>query len=157
MSNWLLKATEDWLQPIYNRLHELLCAGTVAHADETTLQVLHEPGKSPQSKSYMWLYRTSGDAEHPIVLYEYQPSRSGEHPKAFLKDFKGLLHTDGYSAYHSKLPGQITVIGCWAHVRRKFDEALKIIPEKDRLGTGALHGKHFCDRLFVLEREFEAV
>ena len=153
MSNWLLKAADDWLKPIYSRLHELICAGEVAHADETTLQVLHESGKTPQSKSYMWLYRTSGDAKHPIVLYDYQPSRRASHPEAFLKNFKGFLHTDGYDGYH-KLPKQITVVGCWAHVRRKFDEALKIIPEKDRLGTKSLHGKHFCDRLFALEREF---
>ena len=91
MSNWLIKASGDWLKPIYDRLHELLCADEVAHADETTVQVLHEPGKTAQSKSYMWLYRTSGDAEHPIILYEYRPSRSGKHPAAFLKDF-GMAH-----------------------------------------------------------------
>lgn len=153
MSNWLIKATEDWLKPIYDRMHELLCASEVAHADETTVQVLHEDGKKAQSKSYMWLYRTSGDANHHIVLYEYQPSRSGSHPKTFLKGFNGLLHTDGYERYH-ELPENITVVGCWAHVRRKFDETLKIIPEKDRIGTSALHGKQFCDRLFSLEREF---
>jgi transposase len=157
MSNWLLKATSDWLGPVYGRLHELLCAAGVGHADETTLQVLHEPGKPAQGKSYMWLYRTSGNAKHHIVLYDYQPSRAGKHPAAFLKDFQGFLHTDGYDAYHKGLPGGITVIGCWAHCRRKFDEALKIIPERERAGTGALHGKHFCDRLFSWEREFEAL
>ena len=154
MSNWLMKATGDWLLPVYDRLHELLCAGEVAHADETTLQVLHEPGKSAQSKSYMWLYRTSGDAEHQIVLYDYQPDRKGKRPAEFLKDFKGYLHTDGYDVYHRGLPAKIAVVGCWAHCRRKFDEALKIIPEKERIGSGALHGKHFCDRLFALEREY---
>jgi transposase len=157
MSNWLLRATRDWLEPVYGRLHELLCAAKVAHADETTLQVLNEPGKSAQSKSYMWLYRTSGDSKYHIVLYDYQPSRSGKHPAEFLKDFKGFLHTDGYDAYHRRLPEGITVIGCWAHCRRKFDEALKIIPEKDRIGTGTLHGKHFCDMLFSLEREFDGL
>lgn len=153
MSNWLIKATEDWLEPVYDALHEIFCESEVAHADETTLQVLHEPGKTPQSKSYMWLYRTSGDTEKHIVLYDYQPDRKAKRPIEFLKGFKGYLHTDGYDVYH-KLPGNITIVGCWAHVRRKFDEALKIIPEKDRLGTEALHGKHFCDRLFALEREF---
>jgi transposase len=157
MSNWLIRATEDWLKPIYSRMHELLCAGKVAHADETSLQVLHEPGKSAQSKSYMWLYRTSGDAKHPIVLYDYQPSREGKHPKSFLKGFKGFLHTDGYEVYHKVLPGGIVVIGCWAHCRRRFDEALKIIPEKERIGTQSLHGKHFCDRLFSLEREYSGL
>lgn len=60
---------------------------SVLHADETTLQVLCEPGKSAQSKSYMWLYRTSGDVKSAIVVYEYQPNRKMEHPKQFLQDF----------------------------------------------------------------------
>jgi len=157
MSNWLIKATMEWLRPIYDKLHELLNAEEVAHADETTLQVLREPGKAAQSKSYMWLYRTSGDSKRQIVLYDYQPSRSGKHPAAFLKDFKGYLHTDGYEAYHSSLPDCITVIGCWSHCRRKFDEALKIIPEKSRSGTETLRGKQYCDRLFALEREYASL
>ena len=70
MSNWILKATEDYLMPVYEQLHKELLKRDVLHADETTLQVLHEPGKKPQSDSYMWLYRTSGDTDRPIVLYE---------------------------------------------------------------------------------------
>jgi len=154
MSNWLCKATESWIKPIYDRMRELLIASEVLHADETTVQVLQEPNKKAQSKSYMWLYRTSGDVEHAVVLYEYKPSRSGEHPATFLRDYKGYLHTDGYDGYHSKLPSGITVVGCWAHCRRKFDEALKILPEKERIGSGALHGKNLCDQLFALERKF---
>ena len=68
MSNWLLKATENWIEPIYNLMHKELCKQTVLHADETTLQVLKEKGKSSASKSYMWLYRTSGDAKYPICV-----------------------------------------------------------------------------------------
>lgn len=154
MSNWLIRCAEDWLKPIYDRLHELLCSNEVLHADETTLQVIQEPGRSAQSKSYMWLYRTSGDAEHPIVLYDYQPSRSGKNPAEFLRDFKGFLHTDGYAAYRSNLSDRITVIGCWAHSRRRFDEALKSLSEKERAGSNAFRGKQYCDRLFALEREF---
>lgn len=153
MSNWVIRAAEDWLEPIYDTLHEMICARDVLHADETTLQVLREPGKTAQSKSYMWLYRTSGDAKHPIVLYDYQPDRKAFRPLEFLKDFKGYLHTDGYDVYH-KLPEHIVVVGCLAHVRRKFDEALKSIPEKGRPEILALIGKRYCDRLFELEREF---
>ena len=102
----------------------------------------------------MWLYRTSGDAVHPIVLYDYQPDRRSKRPAEFLKDFKGYLHTDGYEGYHS-LRSEIAVVGCWAHVRRKFDEALKALPERDREGSNALRGKRYCDRLFELERKSE--
>jgi Transposase and inactivated derivatives len=153
MSNWLLKTAESWLEPVYERLKAKLLEHDVLHADETTLQVLREPGKTSRSKSYMWLYRTSGDAEHPIVLYEYQNSRKAEHPKLFLKSWRGYLHADGYDGYH-KLPEAITVVGCWAHLRRKFDEALKSLPESAREGSLALSGKRFCDQLFGLERQF---
>ena len=96
MSNWILRAAEDWLKPIYDALHRELLKQQVLHADETTLQVLREPGKTAQSKSYMWLYRTGGDTSHQIVLYEYQPDRKAEHAEDFLKGFSGYLHTDGY-------------------------------------------------------------
>lgn len=153
MSNWLIKCTEDYLVPIYDRLHEQLVQREVLHADETTLQVLHEEGKPPQSKSYMWLYRTSGDAKYPIVLYEYQPDRKAERPRDFLKGFQGYLHADGYSGYH-RLQYEITVVGCWAHARRKFDEALKGLPEKARSGSLSLRAKQYCDKLFDLESKF---
>lgn len=52
----------------------------ILHADETTLMVLREPGRKAQQKSYVWVYRTSGDASHPVMLYDYQPSRAGESP-----------------------------------------------------------------------------
>ena len=91
MSNWILKATEDYLTPVYKHLHKELLKRDVLHADETTLQVLHEPGKAPQSESYMWLYRTSGDTGKPIVLYEYQPGRGAKHPNEFLSGYKGYL------------------------------------------------------------------
>ena len=96
MANWLLNTSEKWLRPVYDTLREQLCREPVLHADETTLQVLKEPGRSSASKSYMWLYRTSGCAKQAIVLYEYQPTRKAEHAEAFLKGFSGWLHADGY-------------------------------------------------------------
>jgi hypothetical protein len=102
----------------------------------------------------MWLYRTSGDPPHPIVIYEYQETRSGSHPKRFLDKFKGYLHADGYAGYRS-LSADITVVGCWAHLRRKFDEAVKSAPPDGRAGLPSQKGLDFCNRLFALEREFE--
>ena len=116
MANWLLNVSEKWLRPVYDALHKQLCREPVLHADETTLQVLKEPGRSSTSKSYMWLYRTSGCAKQAIVLYEYQPTRKAEHAEAFLKGFSGWLHADGYQGYH-KLPGNIRVVGSWAHAQ----------------------------------------
>ena len=153
MSNWLVKACEDWLEPIYEEMRRRLCGHQVLHADETTLQVLREDGKSAQSKSYMWLYRTSGEAERQIVLYDYQRDRKHIHPEAFLKDFSGFLHADGYDGYH-KLPDRIVVVGCWAHLRRKFDEALQTLPKEKRKSSDAAKGIAYCDRLFHFEKQF---
>ena len=153
MANWMLNTSDTWLRPIYDVLHRNLCRETVLHGDETTLQVLKESGKAASSKSYMWLYRTSGCAESPTVLYEYQPSRKAAHAEEFLKGFSGWLHADGYQGYH-KLPENIRVVGCWAHARRKFDEALQTLPKEDRKGSLAATGECYCTRLFQLEESF---
>ncbi|MFA6851317.1 MAG: IS66 family transposase [Selenomonadaceae bacterium] len=153
MSNWLIKACEDWLMPIYEEMKDRLCEHEVLHGDETTLQVLKEPEKAAQSKSYMWLYRTSGEAKHQIVIYEYQPDRKHIHPEAFLKNFKGYLHCDGYEGYH-KLPENIIVVGCLAHLRRKFFDAFKTLPKEKQQESNAAKGVAYCDKLFRLEKQF---
>lgn len=153
MSNWILKVAEEYLTPVYEQLHKELLSRQILHADETTLQVLHEPDKKPENKSYMWLYRTSGDTDKPIALYEYQPGRGAKHPQEFLDGFNGYLHTDGYKGYHT-LPEGITVVGCWAHARRKFDEAMKSLPKGKAKGSSAAQGLAYCDLLFKLESGF---
>lgn len=154
MSNWILRATDDWLMPIYEEMHRRLVLEKVLHADETTLQVLKEPGKSAQSKSYMWLYRTGAHTDQPMVLYEYRPDRKADNAEKFLKGFSGWLHADGYPGYHS-LPEHIRVVGCWAHLRRKFDEAVKSLPKKDQPDSAALKGQAYCSKLFSIERELQ--
>ena len=152
MSNWLIRCARDWLTPVYEQLHKELLRHDLLHADETELQVLHEDGKTPQSKSFIWLYRTSGDAAHPVVLYEYQPGRGQEYPKRFLEGFRGYLQTDGYAAYRG-LEG-VTHVGCWAHARRKFEEARKAMP-KGKRSTTAEQGVAYCTQLFKLEEQWK--
>lgn len=137
MSNWILRAADDWLTPIYEEMKKRLVKEKSLHADETTLQVLKEPGKSAQSKSYMWLYRTGKYASQPMILYEYRPDRKASNAETFLKEFSGWLHADGYPGYH-RLPEHIRVVGYWAHLRRKFDEAVKSLPQKDQANAAAL-------------------
>lgn len=152
LANWML-AGADWLQPVYDRLQDLLLQRDILHADETTLQVLQEPSRAATTKSYLWLYRT-GRAGPPIILDEYQPTRDGAHPKAFLDGFTGYLHVDGYPGYHG-LPG-VTLVGCWAHARRKFNEALTALPASARASgkpTAAEEGLRFCNALFTIERD----
>jgi len=154
MANWLIRCSEEYFKPIYTELHRLLRLHQFLHADETVFQVLREPGKPAQSDSRMWLYRTSINATHPIVLYDYQPDRKQERPRAFLAGFSGYLMTDGYAAYHG-LPEDIIVIGCFAHVRSKFSDALKCLKETERPGSLALIGKQYCDKLFDIERDIK--
>lgn len=156
MSNWVLHASEDWLKPLYDELHRRLVKSAVLHADETTLQVLQEPGKKAQSKSYMWLYRTSGDTDKPIVLYEYTPNRKPENAEKFLAGFHGYLHADGYQGYHN-LPAEITVVGCMAHARRKLIEALESIPEEKRNNCEARTGLMFMQKLYDIEEKLHGV
>jgi len=153
LANWMIQASRTWLQPLYEHLHTHLLARPVLHADETTLQVLREPDRRAETPSFLWLYRT-GRVGPPIVLYEYQQTRGGEHPRRFLTGYHGYLQADGYSGYH-KVP-DVILVGCWAHARRKFDEALKVLPaEKRTSDVAAFQGLEFCNRLFALEREIK--
>ncbi|MGG0720559.1 IS66 family transposase, partial [Robertmurraya massiliosenegalensis] len=93
LANWMIYGATKWLSTLYNRMHELLILNDRLHADETTLQVLAEPGRKADSKSYMWMYRSGRDVP-PIILYDYQSTRHSKHPKAFLRGFKGYLHVD---------------------------------------------------------------
>jgi transposase len=155
MANWLLKAADPWLKIIYQRMHEELVKRDILHADETTLQVLKEPGRPAQSKSYMWLYRTGRDGP-PIVLYDYQTTRASKHPNNFLSGFKGYLQTDGYSGYGNLT--NVTLVGCWAHARRKFTDALKVLPatQKDKPVAAGV-GLNYCNKLFAIEKKLKDV
>jgi len=155
MSNWMLISSDRWLRFIYDRMHDHLLKRNILQADETTLQVLNEPGREAGSKSYMWLYRTGRDAP-AIVLYDYQTTRAGKHAKNFLDTFKGYLNADGYAGYDT-IPG-IILIGCWSHARRGYTDAIKAMPKIKKEGiTAAEEGLAFCDKLFSIERELHDV
>ncbi len=149
MSNWIMHAADNWLQPIYNAMKSELLKQDIIHADETSLQVLNEEGKKAEAKSFMWLYR-SGRYGPGIVLYEYQPSRAREHPLKFLNGFRGYLASDGYPAYNGI--SDVINIGCWAHARRGFDEAVKAAGNGAK-NSKAKEGLEFCNRLYKIERK----
>lgn len=155
MANWMVAISDPWLKILYDRMHEHLIEHDILHADETTLQVLRESERSPESQSYMWLYRTGRDGP-PIVLYDYQTTRASKHPEKFLSGFKGYLQTDGYGGY-GKLAG-LTIVGCWAHARRYFADALKALPadQKDK-PVAAKIGLDYCNKLFAIERQLRDV
>lgn len=153
MANWVIRSSQDHFEPVIKHLQKELLKREVIHCDETPVQVLKEEGKKPQTKSYMWLYRTGNDGKAPIILYDYQPSRSGDNAASYLKDFKGYVHSDGYSGYN-KLDG-ITRCGCWAHLRRKFVEAIPDKKATDAPLTSAEIGRDFCNQLFKVEESLK--
>lgn len=154
MSAWMIRVAL-LLEPVFDRLTEELRRRSILHADETTLQVLREPGRAAQTQSYLWLYRSSGADGPPIVLYDYQETRSSEHPKAFLVGFRGYLHVDGYAGYHPL--ENVTLVGCWAHARRAWHETVQALPPAKRHTVGKAHqGLAYCNLLFAIERELKS-
>jgi transposase len=153
LANWMIYGADKWLRLLYHRMLDHLLKKDILHADETTLQVLREPGRAAETTSYLWLYRTGREGP-PMIVYDYQKTRAGEHPRKFLSAFSGYLHVDGYAGYHKV--SDVTLVGCWAHARRKFDEALKALPDsKSSASVTAKEGLDFCNRLFAIERDLK--
>lgn len=153
MANWVIRCFEDYLTPLLGYMRRQMLSRDIVYADETPVQVLKENGKKPQSKSYMWVYRTGNDGREPIIMYDYQPSRNGDNAATYLKDFKGFVHCDGYSGY-SKLT-EVTRCGCWAHIRRKFVEATPKGKASGISDSQAQVGIGYCDRLFLIEEQLK--
>ena len=123
MCGWAVKVAEA-CGPIMDLLAKEIRSGPI-QVDETPVQVLNEPGKKNTSKSYMWVYR-GGDPARPVLIYQYHPTRAGKVPLEFLKKYKGYVQADGYNGYDAlERTGDIRLLGCWAHVRRKFMDVIK--------------------------------
>jgi transposase len=136
LSHWVIKCAQ-LLSPLTKLLLAHIHAYDVAYADESTVQVLKEPGRSAETKSYMWVLGGGPPGKFAWV-YHYAPSRAHTVPLDLLEDFEGYLHCDGYRVYEL-LANKIAIklVGCWYHVRRKFKEAQKVSP-KDGLATTAI-------------------
>lgn len=139
MANWMIRLGEEYLGVLYDYLHKKLYDYHVIQADETPVLVNHD-GRPAGSKSYMWVYRSGHMYEDKqIVLYDYHETRNSSHPREFLKDFNGICVTDGYQVYHTieKERKDLRIAGCWVHARRKFDEALEVLPKEQHTKSNA--------------------
>ena len=149
MANWCIRLAEEYLSILYDYLHKELYFYHVIQADETPVLVNHD-GRKAGSKSWMWVYR-SGHLyqKRQIVLYEYQQTRNASHPREFLKGYDGICVTDGYQVYHTleKELEELTIAGCWVHCRRRFDEALKLVPKSCQKESNA----------FLLMKQIQAI
>ena len=131
MANWTIECADRYLAVFYDYLHKYIYKSPVIHADETHVLV-RKDGREAGSKSYMWVYRSGFMyPERQIVLYEYQKTRNASHPRNFLKDYTGICVTDGYQVYHTleKEREDLRIAGCWVHCRRRFYDALEVIPK----------------------------
>ncbi len=152
LARWVIGAGR-LLQPLHNLLRDTLTDGPFLHVDETVVQVLKEDGKTPSSTSYMWV-QTGGPPGKPVVLYDYDPSRSGQVPVRLLEGYRGYLMTDGYEGYNALAATDgIEHLACWAHVRRRFVEAARVQP-KGRRGH-ADEAVVLIGKLYGVEREYK--
>jgi transposase len=154
LSNWILKTTEEWLQPVVSYMSGLQKKERYLHVDETPVQVLKEPGRANTTKSFMWVMASGEHSATPMRIFHYAPGRGGQYAKDFLDGFTGYLHTDGYTGYNG-LPPDIRRCQCWAHVRRGFADCLKGKTADERADTLAAQGLAYCNKLFELERGFK--
>ena len=151
LANWMIQAG-NLIQPLINLLQDRLLAYDIIQMDETTVQVLKEDGKAAQSKSYLWLQR-GGPPDQAVVLYNYDPGRGAAVPKRLLEGFKGYLQTDGYDGYNAVVAvNGLTHVGCMAHARRKFSEALKAQGKKKQRGK-AHRGLALIQKLYRVEKQ----
>lgn len=148
LSNWVIKNGTAFFTPMYEFFHRRLLERGFAMADETPVQILHEPGRRAQTQSYMWLFRSGEDGEYPIILYKYSETRAGDTAVDFLDGFHGYLMCDGYSGYNKVKTEKR--LACWAHVRRYLIDA---IPKGKQLDYSqpSVQGVMYINQLFDKE------
>lgn len=152
MCSWAMKVAEQ-CQPLLDLLHKEILSGPLINADETTLQVLQEPGRSAHTKSYMWIFR-GGEPLKPSYIYQYHPTRSSSVISEFLDSYEGAVQSDGYKGYDFLDKNQaISHFGCWAHARRKFNDADKARGKNVGKPGSTTVALNFIRQLYAIEKK----
>ena len=149
LCNWTMSAA-DALVPIHKHMKKELLNRNYIQADEMTLKVINDNGKDSKSKKYMWLYMSNTDSK-PVILYDYQSTRSSSCPKNFLGGFKGFLQTDGYTGYNSVI--NATRLYCLAHIRRYFHNIIVDLDQEALKNSRAIIWFNYCEQIYKLEKE----
>lgn len=160
MSNYVIQSAEKYLSLVYDRMHELIYDSKVIHADETPVKVMRIDKAKVKNgkKTYMWVYRNNPkSSKHPIVLYDWQPSRKADHPREFLKDFSGIAVTDGYQVNHTlgKERQALKIAGCWIHARRSYAEFIKSVGVSAAKGSVAAEAYSMITEMMHIDNEFD--
>lgn len=154
MANWSIRCCEEWLLPIYNRIHEQLLNCQVLHMDETRIQCNKEAGKKASSESFMWVMRSAECEEITAAYFYYSRSRSGEVARQLLSGFNGYLITDAYSGYGTV--EDIKNVLCWAHCRRYYMESIPLDNNgKEIPGSKGAEGREYINCLFKVEEQIK--
>jgi len=145
LGNWVMRGAEA-LEPLRQASKDQFAKVHVLQADETKIKTL-----KPNKEGYFWGYH-SCDPGNRFILFEYSPSRSAQVPNTMLKEFTGILQTDGYSGYNDlRAKPMITSVGCWDHCRRKFMDVIKVA-DKEKKGKAAQLLLPI-NKLYEIERE----
>ena len=160
LANWVINSSDTYLSLMYERLHKLIYDNKVIHADETPTKVMRIDGKkvSGGKKTYMWVYRNRPlKNTHPIVLFDWQPTRRADHPREFLKNFSGTVVTDGYQVYHTldKERPDLNISGCWVHCRRPFAEFIKSVGPETAKGSVAQEAYDMITEIMHLDNGYD--
>jgi transposase len=151
MANWAIQVGQR-CKPLIELLWREIRSGPLVNMDETPVQVLNEPGRANTSKSYMWVFR-GGEIKQPAVLFRYDPSRSGKFLLKELEDYSGYIQTDGYKGYNALgNRSGILHVGCWAHVRRKFVDAIKGRVKNEKKRSHADVALEYIQQLYAIEK-----
>ena len=118
MANWIIRCSEEWLIPVYDRIHEKLMECQVLHMDETRIQCNKEEGKKASSDSFMWVIRSAACEEVKATFFHYSRTRNGDIAMKLLEQFHGYLITDAYAGYEKVK--NITRALCWSHYPRSI-------------------------------------
>lgn len=154
MAYWIIRCSEEWLSPIYHKIHEKLLSCEVLHMDETRIQCNKEKGKKASSNSFMWVMRSAASEEIKASFFSYSRSRSTEAASALIGDYNGFLITDAYAGYNKA--GSYKRALCWAHARRYYIESIPLDScGKEIKGSKGAEGRAFIDLLFKLEKEIK--
>lgn len=154
MANWVIRCGEEWLAPVYDRIHVMLTACEVLHMDETRIQCNKEDGKKASSESFMWVIRSAACEAVQAAFFYYSPSRNGDTAKELLKGFHGYLTTDAYAGYEKVEDIKRNL--CWAHCRRYYIDSIPLDSKgKELPGSKGAQGREYINLLFKVEDEIK--